>query len=115
MAGVPRDTYTFSFGEATLAVKLPRNYYDSIDTKLGFTSVSESAARGLIVLPTKVAIRSGALLQLGILYLQGTKLVRSKILCPPARAHTAMQEIEGDTYRSFTIRSAYFTLQRNLG
>lgn len=115
MAGVPRDTYTFPYGTTTLAVKLPRTYYDSIDSKLGFTKASASAAKGLMTLPVRQAIRSGALLQIGILYVKGTKLVRAKILCPPEKAQAAMQDIEDDTYRGFTIRSAYFLLQRNLG
>lgn len=115
MAGVRRETYTFAYGGSTFAVKLPENYYNSIDTKLGFTKASDSAVKGKFVLGVRQALRQGALLQIGILCLKGTRLQRSKILCPPDKVQTAMQEIEGDTYRGLTIRSAYFMQQRRLG
>lgn len=115
MAGVKRETYTFGYGGSTYAIKLPENYYNSIDTKLGFTKASDSAVKGKFVLSVGQALRQGALLQIGILYLKGTRLQRSKILCPPEKVQTAIQELEGDTYRGLTIRSAYFTRQRRLG
>lgn len=115
MAGVPKDTYTFGFGGATYAVKLPRGYYNSIDTKLGLTKASESAVKGKAVFSVGEAIKHGMLIQIGILYKKGTRLQRSKIVCALGSVQSAMQELEGDQYRTNEIRSAYFTRQRRLG
>lgn len=115
MAGVVRDTYTFGYGGATYAVKLPQGYYSSINTKVGFTKASDSAVKGKFVLSVREAVKFGALVKIGILYKKGTRLQRSEILCTADKMQTALQELEGDTYRGNVIRSAYITQQRRLG
>lgn len=115
MAGVPRDIYTFASGTTTFAIKLPRNYYTSIDTKLGFTKIDTSAVRGKTVFRIAEAVRSGLVIPVGILFLKGTRLTRATIYCPVDKLTTAMQELPDDTYRGFTIRSAVIKQRRRLG
>ncbi|MUL39346.1 hypothetical protein [Gloeocapsopsis dulcis] len=115
MAGVRRITYTFSYGGSTYGIKLPESYYNSIDSKLGFSKASASEIKGKFVLTKQQALRNGALLELTILYKKGTRLQRSKILCPPSRVQEAIQSLENDEYRGYKIHSAYFGQQRRLG
>ena len=114
MAGVKRENYTFNFGGASYAVRLPATFYTNIDSTCGFTK-ADDVIKGKFRIETRDALRNGALVQIGILYLKGNRLVRSKILCATEKVTQAIQSLEGKEYRGFTIRNAYFTTRRRLG
>lgn len=114
MAGAPRDSYTFTSGGVTYAVKLPQNYYNGIDTILGLTKASDSAIKGKVVFSTNEAIKKGLLFPLKVFYKKGIRLASSTIVCAPDKVANAIQELEGDTYRGFEIRSAGFGRRRRL-
>jgi hypothetical protein len=115
MAGTPRDSYTFTTNGVVYAVKLPRNYYNSIDTILGLNKGSESAIKGKVVFSTNEAIKKGLLFPLRVFYKKGIRLQASTIVCAPDKVASALQELEGDNYRGFEIASAGFGRRRRLG
>lgn len=115
MAGVPKDIYTFTVDGAVIGVKLPRDYYNAIDTICGLTKATD-ANKPRIVLGVTAAIKSGAVAPLGILYLKDGKLRRARIVCAVTALQGAMAGLIGKNYRTTNpIRGAYFTTQRTLG
>ena len=115
MAGVIKDIYTFTVDGATIGVKLPRDFYNAIDTLCGLTKASDTN-KPRIVLGVTAAIKSGALAPLGILYLKDGKLRRAKIVCAVTALQGAMAGLIGKRYRqNYDIRGAYFMTQRTLG
>ena len=114
MAKAKLVTYVFTFEGVNYGVKLPEGYYQSIYTKVGITEASDTN-RPKFVLRKRDAVRNGALIQLGILYKNGNRLTRAKILCASAKLQSAISALEGDKYRGFPIHSAYIPSQRRVG
>lgn len=114
MAGVRLVTHVFTFDGVNYGIKLPQGFYQSIDTKLGISEASDTN-RPKFNVSRREAVRNGALIELGILYKKGTRLVGAKILCSAAKLQTAISQLENDTYRGYTIHSAFIPTQRRLG
>lgn len=114
MAGVPRVTHTFTFDGVNYGIKLPQGYYQNIDTVVGVAQASDTN-RPKFNLTKSQAVRNGALIELGILYKKNNRLTRSTILCAANKLQTAISQLEGKTYRTFQIQSAFIPMQRRLG
>lgn len=114
MAGVRRITHVFTYDGTNYGIKLPENFYQSIDTVVGVSQASD-ANRPKFNLTKTQAVRNGALIELGILYRKGTRLTGATILCSAAKLQTAISQLEGKTYRGFPIQSAFIPMQRRLG
>lgn len=116
MAGVIKDIYSVSVDGALIGIKLPRGYYSNIDTICGLTKVADSA-RPKIILGVSAAIRSGAVVPIGILYKKGNNLVRARIICSVATLQGALAALHDKKYGKdqHDIRGAYFMLNRRLG
>lgn len=113
MAGAKQVTHVFTFDGVNYGIKLPENYYTSIDTKVGISKASD-ANRPKFVLTKRQAVRNGALIELGILYKKNNRLVRAKILCAASKLQSAISQLEGDSYRGNIIHSAYIPMQRRV-
>lgn len=113
MPGVRQKTHVFTFDGVNYGIRLPDNFYQSIDTVVGISEASDTN-RPKITLTKRQAVRNGALIELGILYKKGTRLTRATILCSAAKLQTAISQLEDKNYRGYPIHSAYIPMQRRV-